>query len=132
MPVRPFSLARNLLHTGPGKTVAADADAVADRATAAEHVVKVGMGRIDDQRARRLLGWERNLLPAQIRRKLHRSDFRLFLRRQRRQRYRSAVGPDGRLQRTGWRTNCLRRTQAAVVIVGIDALRRTARTIGVD
>src|SRR6202021_2170062 len=32
MPIRPFRLARDLLHAVPGEPVAADADAVADRA----------------------------------------------------------------------------------------------------
>src|ERR1700754_1747814 len=56
-PVRPLGLLGNRLDAGPGEAVAADADAVAYRLTAAEHIIEVGVGRIDDDRARSLLGW---------------------------------------------------------------------------
>ena len=56
MPVRPFLLAGDGLRAGPGEAFAADADAVADRAAVAEHVIEIGVGRIDHDRARRLAG----------------------------------------------------------------------------
>src|SRR5207237_4646875 len=40
MPVRPFRLAADGLHAGPGKTVAADADAIPNRTALAEHVIE--------------------------------------------------------------------------------------------
>src|SRR6202007_2867940 len=46
MPIRPLGLAGDLLHAGPGETVAADAHPVADSATIAEHVIKIGVRRI--------------------------------------------------------------------------------------
>src|SRR4029450_11291866 len=54
MPVRPFRLAADGLHPGPGKAVAADADAIADGPALAEHVVERGVAGIDDDGARRL------------------------------------------------------------------------------
>ena len=92
MPIRPLGLARDLLHAGPGEAVAADADAVADRAPVAQHVIEIGVRRIDDQRSRRFLGGEGDFLPAQVRRELRRPEFRLFIRRQRGQHHRPAVG----------------------------------------
>ena len=62
MPIRPLGLAADLLHAVPGEAVAADADAVADRTATAEHVVEVGIGRIDHDGARGLLG-RRSSLP---------------------------------------------------------------------
>ncbi len=82
-PVRPLRLLGDLLHAGPGETVAADANAVADRPSAAQHVIEIGVGRIDDDGTSRLLGNEGNFLPAQVRRKLRGTRLRLFLRRQR-------------------------------------------------
>ena len=104
MPVRPLGLLGDLLHAGPGKAVAANAHAVADGASATEHVIEVGVGRIDDQGAGGLLGGEGNFLPAQMRRQLYLSDFRLLFRRQRREHQRLAVGADLRLLLLGHRT----------------------------
>src|SRR6202042_1608855 len=53
-PIRPLGLARHRLGAGPGEAVAADADAIAERLAVAEHVVEVGVRRIDDHRARGL------------------------------------------------------------------------------
>ena len=78
MPVRPLGLLADLLHAGPGETIAADANAVADRASTAQHVIQVGVRRIDDDGARRLLGRERDFLTAQVRRQLHGSRIRLL------------------------------------------------------
>ena len=50
-----------------GRVIAADTDAVADRTATAEHVIELCIRRIDNDRARRLLGLEGNLLPAQAR-----------------------------------------------------------------
>src|SRR3954454_17192103 len=44
------------LGAGPGEAVAADPDAVAQRLAVAEHEVEVGVRRIDQDRAGRLLG----------------------------------------------------------------------------
>ena len=121
MPIRPLGLAGDLLHAGPGEAVAADADAVADRAATAEHVIEVGVRRIDDQRAGGLLGRERNFLTAQMRRQLHGRRFRLFFRRQRGKHHRPAVGADGGLLRLhgagdgGSAADGFRRTQAIIV-----------------
>src|SRR4029453_9975352 len=91
--------AADLLHAVPGKTVAADADAVADRATTTEYVIEVGVGGIDDDGAGGLLGREGHFLAAQVRRKLRRADFRLLFRGQRGELHRPAVGADGGLLR---------------------------------
>ena len=125
MPIRPLGLAGDLLHAGPGETVAADADAVADRATATEHVIEVGVGRIDDDGARGLLGRERDFLAAQVRRQLHGSGVRLLIHRQCRQLHRPAVGSDGGLllDRSGCAgrgTNAFGRAQTGAVVVRID------------
>src|ERR1700722_6853896 len=53
-PIRPLGLARHRLGARPGEAVAADADAIAERLAVAEHVVEVGVRRIDDHRARGL------------------------------------------------------------------------------
>src|SRR3982074_3191433 len=92
MPIRPFGLARDFLHAGPGKAVAADADAVADRAPVTEDVIEVGVGGIDDQRSGRLLGSVGDFLLAQVWRQLRRTDFWLFFRRQGRQYHRPGGG----------------------------------------
>ena len=129
MPIRPLGLAGDLLHAGPGEAVAADADAVADRAAATEHVIEVGVGGIDDDGARGLLGREGHFLAAQMRRKLRRADFRLLFRRQRGKLHRPAVGADAGccgcgsapvapgVRRSADRS---RRTQASAVVVRID------------
>src|SRR5262249_23318464 len=46
IPVRPLRLAADVLNAGPGKAFAADADAVADGAALAEHVVERGIAGI--------------------------------------------------------------------------------------
>src|SRR5882757_6148646 len=151
MPIRPFGLARDFLHAGPGKAVAADADAVADRAPVTQDVIEVGVGGIDDQRSGRLLGSVGDFLLAQVWRQLRRTDFRLFFRRQRRQYHRPAVGPLRRLHGSGdagRRSDGLGGTRAAIVIAGIDETRsrnaviaaaairisrlRTGGTVGID
>src|SRR5258705_13302520 len=99
MPIRPLGLAADLLHAVPGEAVTADADAVADRPPTAQYVIEVGIGRIDDDGARGLLGREGHFLAAQVRRKLRRAHFRLLFRRQRRELHRPAVGTDGLLLR---------------------------------
>ena len=119
MPIRPLGLARDFLHTGPGEAVAADANAVADRASIAQDVVQIGVRRIHDQRARRFLGGEFHFLPPQVRRKLRRPDLRLLVGRQRGKHHGLAVGPEGRLHRSSnavWRYGAARRT---------DGFRRT-------
>ena len=98
-PVRPLGLLGDLLHAGPGEAVAADADAVADRAPATEHVIEIGVGRIDDDGAGRLLGGERDFLPAQVRRQLRRPASGLFFRRQRGQQHGLPSAPTGALLR---------------------------------
>src|SRR5215831_11377738 len=55
-PIRPLGPALDGLDAGPGETLAADADAVADRLAAAEDQVEIRVLRIDDDRARRLVG----------------------------------------------------------------------------
>src|SRR5258705_6602464 len=62
-PIRPLGLLANRLYTRPGKTLAADADAVADRPPAAEHVIEIGVGGIDDDGAGRLAGGVADDLP---------------------------------------------------------------------
>src|SRR6201987_1252966 len=52
-PVLPFRLLGYGRSARPGEAVAADADAVADRLAAREHIVEIGVGRIDDDRAGR-------------------------------------------------------------------------------
>ena len=52
-PVGPFRLALDRLYAGPGETFAPDANPIADRFAATEHVVEIGVGRIDNDRARR-------------------------------------------------------------------------------
>src|SRR5262245_37254282 len=48
IPIRPLRLALDGSHAGPSKAFAADADAVAHRLAATEHVIKVCVRRIDD------------------------------------------------------------------------------------
>src|SRR5262245_55200486 len=55
IPIRPLRHPRHLLHAGPSKALATDANPVAQRLAVAEHEIKVGVRRIDDDRARRLL-----------------------------------------------------------------------------
>src|SRR6516162_10506643 len=47
-PIRPLRLPGYRLHAGPGEAVAPDADAVAHRLAASEHVVEISVRRIDD------------------------------------------------------------------------------------
>src|SRR5262249_18570980 len=56
IPIRPLRHPRDLLHAGPSKALAADADPVTQRLAVAEHEIEVGVRRIDDDRARRFLG----------------------------------------------------------------------------
>src|SRR5262249_16011125 len=51
--VRPFGLAFHRLDAGPREAFAPDAAAVADRFAAAEHEIKIGVRRIDDDRSGR-------------------------------------------------------------------------------
>src|SRR4029078_1606905 len=51
--IRPFGLALNRLHSGPGETLATDANAVADRLAATEHIIEIRVRRIDDDGAGR-------------------------------------------------------------------------------
>ena len=53
VPIRPLRLALDRPHAGPGEAFAADADAVADRFAAAEHVVEIRVRCIDDDGAGR-------------------------------------------------------------------------------
>src|SRR5450432_2218838 len=55
-PVRPLGLLGDRLRAGPSEAVAADADAIADRLTAAEHIIEIGIGRIDDDSTGQLAG----------------------------------------------------------------------------
>ena len=118
MPIRPLGLAGDLLHAGPGEAIAADTDAVAHGTAATQHVIEVGVRRIDDQRAGGLLGRERNFLTAQMGRQLRRADFRLLFRRQRGQHQRLAIGAHDGLLRLygagngGSAADAFRRTQA--------------------
>src|SRR5262245_2070295 len=48
IPIRPFRLAFNRPHAGPGEAFASDADAVTDRLAAGEHVIEICVRRIDD------------------------------------------------------------------------------------
>jgi hypothetical protein len=56
MPVRPLRHPGHLLGAGPGEAFAPDAHAVAHRLAVAEHQIKVGVRRVDDDRAGGLLG----------------------------------------------------------------------------
>ena len=67
MPVRPFLLARDGLRAVPGKAFAADADAVAHRASVAEYEIKICVWRVDDDRAGRFARWIAHDLATQIR-----------------------------------------------------------------
>src|SRR5262249_506813 len=55
-PMRALGLALDGLDAGPGETLTADANAVADRLAAAEDQVEIRVRRIDDDGARRLVG----------------------------------------------------------------------------
>jgi hypothetical protein len=48
IPIRPFRLPADGLHAGPGKTVAADTDAVTNGPALAEHEIQRGVAGIDD------------------------------------------------------------------------------------
>ena len=67
MPVRPFLLARDGLRAVPGEAFAADADAVAHCASVAEHEIKIGVRRVDDDRAGRFARRIVHDLAAQVR-----------------------------------------------------------------
>src|SRR6185437_934219 len=83
-PVRPFLQLGNALSAGPGEAFAADAHAVANRLTAAEYQIEVGIRGIDNDGAGRLLGAEVDQLPLQIGRQfLGLALLGLFFRRQR-------------------------------------------------
>ena len=56
IPIGPFRLPGNSLRAGPGEALAADANPVAKRLALAEHEIEIGVRRIDDDRAGRLLG----------------------------------------------------------------------------
>jgi hypothetical protein len=56
VPVGPLGHARDFLRAGPGEALAADPDAVAQGLAVSEHEVEVGVRRIDQDRAGRLLG----------------------------------------------------------------------------
>src|SRR5664279_553242 len=60
MPIRPFRLAGDGLRAGPGEALAADADAVANGAVLAEHVIERGVAGIDDHGAWRFAGIQGN------------------------------------------------------------------------
>src|SRR5271157_1417979 len=61
-PVRPFLLAGNLLQARPLEAVAADADAVAQRAVVRLHEVEEALAGVDDDRPRRFVGAEEHFL----------------------------------------------------------------------
>src|SRR5208337_877087 len=61
-PVRPFLLAGNLLQPGPLEAVAADADAVAQRAVVRLDQVEEALFGVDDDRAGRFVGAEEHFL----------------------------------------------------------------------
>ena len=56
MPIRPLRHLGNPLGARPSEALAAHADAVAQRLALAEHEIEVGILRVDDERAGRLLG----------------------------------------------------------------------------
>src|SRR3979490_3161207 len=60
IPIRPFRLAADGLHAGPGETFAADADAVTNRPAPADDVIEPGVTGIDDDSAGALPGAEGN------------------------------------------------------------------------
>jgi len=70
MPVRPLGLLLDRLGAGPGEALAADADAVAQRAAVAEHQIEEGVGRIDHDRARRFVRGVADDLAFEFRRQL--------------------------------------------------------------
>src|SRR5262245_47490258 len=69
-PVRPLSLFADVVHAPPLKAIAADADAVPHGDTVAHDEIEEAIVRVDDDRARRLLGAVVHRLPAQFRRQL--------------------------------------------------------------
>ena len=60
MPIRPCGLARDGLRAGPGEALAADADAIANGAALAEHVIERRVAGIDNDGTGRLVGIEAN------------------------------------------------------------------------
>src|ERR1041384_4364970 len=67
MPVGPLGHACDALRARPGEALAADADAVAQRLPVAEHQIKIGVRRIDDERTDGFARIERHHLPAEAR-----------------------------------------------------------------
>src|SRR5262249_10468609 len=53
-PIRPLALVGDVVHARPGEAGTADADAVADRTTAALHQIEHALAGIDDDGARHL------------------------------------------------------------------------------
>ena len=74
-PIRPLRLLGDRLYAGPGKAVAADADAVTDGLAAAEHVIEISVGRIDDDGAGCFAGRVVDGLALQSRRQFDRAAF---------------------------------------------------------
>jgi hypothetical protein len=56
IPIRPFRHSRNPLHAGPGKALATHANAMTQRLAIADYEIEIGVRRINDDRAGRLLG----------------------------------------------------------------------------
>src|ERR1700691_4789504 len=69
-PIGPFRLPGDRLHARPGKTVAADADAVAPRLSMTQHQIEVGVGGVDNDGAWRFAGSVVNDLALQASRQL--------------------------------------------------------------
>src|SRR5205085_6977573 len=69
-PIRPLGLLGDVLHAGPAEAVAADADAVADRAAAGLYEIEKGVRRIDDDRAGRFAAIVGDDLALELRRRL--------------------------------------------------------------
>src|SRR5262249_975241 len=85
MPIGPFRHSGHLFRAGPGEALAADADAVTQRLAVAEHEIEIGVRRIDDDRAGRLLGIVVDERALELRRQLlARTGLGSILRRQRR------------------------------------------------
>src|SRR5262249_56084769 len=55
-PVRPFGFALDCLHARPREAFTADADSVTDSLPTTEHVVEIGVRRVDHDGSRRLVG----------------------------------------------------------------------------
>src|SRR5205085_1695165 len=69
-PIRPLGLLGDRLHARPAEAVAADADAVADRAATGLHEIKIGVRRVDDDGAGRLAAVVGDDLAPELRRRL--------------------------------------------------------------